>query len=103
MLNYQRVDLRFLDPVSLLFESYWLWHFLVRSRSAADFSIFLSLNLHLLLPLLSGEVSGGHNEATLSIVGGVCYGRARQQMEDEVDEQKTLLAKAGFTSIFTVL
>ena len=33
-------------------------------------------------------------EATLSIVGGVCYGRARQQMEDEVDEQKTLL-KAG--------
>eukprot|EP00435_Cladocopium_sp_Y103_P031498 s1126_g8.t1 len=30
--------------------------------------------------------------ATLSILGGVCYGRARQQMEDEVDEQKTLLA-----------
>lgn len=67
--------------------------------SATSFLVMVNANKFLIIGI---EAFGMHTKvltltqllgATLSIVGGVCYGRARQQMEDEVDEQKTLLAK----------
>lgn len=67
--------------------------------SATSFLVMVNANKFLIIGI---EAFGMHTKvltltrllgATLSIVGGVCYGRARQQMEDEVDEQKSLLAK----------